>query len=562
MKKRFKKITVGMAAAALAMSMALPTMAAGTITSQDDKDSGRKYDVYQIFTGEYDSKNSELSHIMWGDDAKIPTGAKKGDLVSIEVLDELTKANGKTEREILSVVEKYANFDDTNLYGSLSAGGTLNNVQDGYYLLRDVNDKESGEAKVVSTYIVEVVGGAVTVKAKTATPKVDKQVLDEDGDQTTNDQQIATNNTDEANNNKWSESADHSIGEVFSFRLLAQLPDDKNIDAYKQYKLKFTDTLSKGISFDKMVSVKYSTDGGTTWNDNQVISAYDTANQNGYRFSGFETQTNGTQIMTLTIDDLKKTLPDNVKLQNLQIEVVYKAHLNEDAKVTSVVSGDDSNQNKVKLEYSRNPNYEGDGDNTPTDETEEDTVFVFTYDVDNFKTKEDGKTALPDAQFSLFVADIENKAGSEIEMVVDSAKEDGSEVVYRPATSEDKKKLNYSAATITSPAGGKIKFKGLDAGSYVLRETKAPGNYKEAADMLIMISAEHKEKNNETAQAEVAKLSRTVNQEPFTENKIINKKGSNLPETGGMGTTVLYTIGGLMVLGAGATLAAKKRVSK
>lgn len=94
---------------------------------------------------------------------------------------------------------------------------------------------------------------------------------------------------------------------------------------------------------------------------------------------------------------------------------------------------------------------------------------------------------------------------------------------------------------------------GLDAGTYVLKETSTPAGYNTCAPINIVISAVHKENTDEAT----VKLDLTGS-ENMT-NAVINKSGSSLPSTGGIGTTIFYVAGGVLVVGAGVLLITKKR---
>lgn len=107
---------------------------------------------------------------------------------------------------------------------------------------------------------------------------------------------------------------------------------------------------------------------------------------------------------------------------------------------------------------------------------------------------------------------------------------------------------------MVSGADGKFNIIGLDAGTYTLRETEAPSGFNKCADITIVISAKHNE--NVTAGADL-ELTHSQNMA----NTIEDKKGSTLPETGGIGTTIFYVVGVVLMLGAGVLLITKRRMS-
>ena len=134
---------------------------------------------------------------------------------------------------------------------------------------------------------------------------------------------------------------------------------------------------------------------------------------------------------------------------------------------------------------------------------------------------------------------------TEIGLIFDTAKN-----AYRPIKSGE------TAAEMKSAADGKFNIIGLDAGTYTLRETTTPTGYNTCADVQIVIAAAH----NESASGTAANLALTGSQN--MDNDIVNKEGSTLPSTGGIGTTIFYGLGGVLVLGSGVALITKKRMKK
>lgn len=204
------------------------------------------------------------------------------------------------------------------------------------------------------------------------------------------------------------------------------------------------------------------------------------------------------------------------------IVITYSAILNEKAVISTGV-----NTNDVKLNY---------GDESKS-ETEWDQTETSTYMFDLVKTKEDN-TVLNDAEFKLYDA---QTGGKEIALVKVS------ENVYRVATEAEKGESDFTAATITV---GKATIQGLDSGTYWLEETKAPAGYNKLSERVeVKIN-----KANNTATIETDKyVSGGV--------KVVNKTGTELPSTGGMGTKIFYVLGSVLVLGAVVLLITKKRMS-
>ncbi|MCR5052957.1 MAG: isopeptide-forming domain-containing fimbrial protein [Streptococcus sp.] len=297
----------------------------------------------------------------------------------------------------------------------------------------------------------------------------------------------------------WQDSADYDINDSVPFQLTATLPS--NLDDYTEYYLEFSDTLSSGLTYNKDAKVYLDNDGART----DVTSAFTIADDG----SSFK------------IDNLKSL--DGVT-SSTKVIVEYTATLNENA-----VIGSAGNPNTVKLIYSNNPGSTGKG------ETPEDTVIVFTYKVIVNKVDQDGK-ALAGAGFTLY------------KKVNDTWKQIGDEITG-----------------VTT-----FEFKGLDDGDYKLSETTTPAGYNTISDIGFRIRASHKELSDSPTLDQLSWLNlgtlipvnhaQSIVNGSFTFD-VINKKGTVLPSTGGMGTTLLYVVGTILVLAAGALLVTKKHVS-
>lgn len=212
---------------------------------------------------------------------------------------------------------------------------------------------------------------------------------------------------------------------------------------------------------------------------------------------------------------------ENVLKPNDVVIVTYSATLNEKAVIYP-----EPNTNETKLVY-------GEGSETTWDETK-----TFTYQFDLVKTKTD-KTVLDGAEFKLYDAKTE---GNEIALI------DEGNGVYRVATAAEKAAEGFVSATIKA---GKVTIKGLDSGTYYLEETKAPAGYNVLAER-VEVKIDH------------ANLTATVEGDTYVSGgvQVINQTGAELPSTGGIGTTVFYVVGGLLVVAAGVLLVTRKRMSK
>ena len=215
---------------------------------------------------------------------------------------------------------------------------------------------------------------------------------------------------------------------------------------------------------------------------------------------------------------------------NDKIVISYTATLNENA-----VVGGDGNSNTSKLSY-------GEGSYTESSKTK-----TYTWDVDVFKyaneTSEDGEKTetrevpLAGAKFTL------SKSADGTNPIALVAEGNN---VYRVATADD----TDTVTEIETDATGKFTIKGLDSDTYYLTETAAPAGYNKLAAPGTIVIGENGVVNATT------NAPQGVN-----EVKVLNNTGTELPSTGGMGTTIFYVLGGVLVVGAGVLLVTKKRMS-
>lgn len=366
MKKAMKKLMAALLAVAMVCAMAIPAFADGssststaavtryTITAPKN---GHTYEIYQIFTGDYDaSQPSMLANIKWG---KNGTGTA-GDAVEQTVLDALSKvASYTSDNDKLTVIEKYIDLSTAPLV-TITNGGTANDVVGGYYLIKD-QDGTVPSSETYTPYIVSVVCD-ITIKPKSnEVPKFTKKLKD-------------TNDTTGAISG-WQDSADYDIGDYIPFRLQGTVPAD--YDSYSTYYYAFHDKEEAGLTFDpSSVEVHLGDENGA------IISATD------YRVLTKKDSTTSDTDCTFEIvfDDLKNVTGVTA---NSTITVTYKSKLNDNA-----VLGAHGNVNQAKLEYSNNPRGSGTG-TTPWD-----NVIVFTYKVVVNKIDQDNNS-LEGAEFTL-----------------------------------------------------------------------------------------------------------------------------------------------------------------
>lgn len=360
MKKAMKKLMAALLAVAMVCAMAIPAFADGssststaavtkyTITAPKN---GHTYEIYQIFTGDYDPSNKTmLTNIKWGKNGK---GGAVGDAVDQAILNELSGVvSYASDHDKLAVIEKYVTL--TNPVETIVDGGSVE-VDGGYYLIKDQDGSLSG-SEPYTTYLVSVVGTVNISPKSNAVPEFKKKLKD------TND---STGDVSD-----WQDSADYDIGDDTPFRLQGTVPED--YDSYKTYYYAFHDKEEAGLTFDPDSVEVFVGDEVT---GTKITTGYtvDTSPADGCTFE-------------IVFDDLKKV---SGVTANSIITVTYKSQLNGNA-----VLGEHGNVNKAQLEYSNNPRGDGKG------ETPWDNVIVFTYKVVVNKINQAGDP-LEGAQFTL-----------------------------------------------------------------------------------------------------------------------------------------------------------------
>ena len=322
-------------------------------------------------------------------------------------------------------------------------------------------------------------------------------------DKPSSEKKVKDTNDTTGDTTEWQDSADYDIGDEVPFQLSGTVAS--NYDSYKVYKFTFHDKESKGLTFNKD-SVKVYVD------EKEVTTGYEVVT----------TPSDG-DTFDVVFSNLKNI--SAVKAGS-KITVEYKSVLNDQA-----VLGSAGNPNVMHLEYSNNPNDDQGGE---TGKTPDDTVIVFTYKTVINKV-DSSKQPLKDAEFTL-KKKLQNEKYEEIQVV-------------------------------KNEEGTSFTFKGLDDGEYLLEETKTPEGYNTIDPIKFTITATHEvlSDNPQLTQLNGEKISGEIE---FTKNleegsltsDIINQKGSELPETGGTGTTTMYLVGGVLVAGALLLLITKRRM--
>ncbi|MBT9653718.1 SpaH/EbpB family LPXTG-anchored major pilin [Faecalicatena fissicatena] len=566
MKKLVSRFMAVLMAMTMILSMSMTAFAAeapkGTLTVNNTV-AGKTLDLYQIFTatkneagnvaytlnsayeGFFQSKISGASTL---------TGEALSEKAYNYVKDQVGTdgSNGAAfAKDILDWILKNATtVATTHTTANTTADTTvINNLDYGYYVVYPLGATDTstapGNEKVKSVAsLVSVTGIDATVNMKSNYPTVDKKIIPaqsgsgitigaivngnwegnhqmELDDENESEDTIAPHGaTDEK------KVGDFGIGDTVTYQLTSKVPD---MTGYNSYTFKFSDTLSKGLDLKEVLSVKV---GNTTLTAkstgaNTYALAYDKSNR----------------TLTVTLNDFYNSYKNRT---GDTITVVYTATLNRDA-----VIGMNPNTNKAVVEYSNNPKSDGTGKSEPS------IVDVHTFDFTIFKyyLKDETQTGLANAEFELYKA---NEAGDAADTNAKINIVDEGNGVYRQATADEAKATGFTSAKIVSDADGKVLVKGLDAGTYYLRETKAPEGYnKLLSDIKVEIKPVYDETTGKltsysvdyTYNGKTTNGAAITNKTDSPEVAVENKTGAQLPSTGSKGA-LMVTLAGIVLFGA------------
>lgn len=523
-----------------------PTPTTSNIIVPEMKD--HSFVAYQIFSGTQKATtedNAPLADIQWGKGiaadsflTALTTSKDFGEnnpFANAESAEDVAKVlEGQEFNSEMAIAFARIATDYVVEYEGITlkqGPGAMNVVDQGYYLIVDETTL-NGTDTVRNASLLQLTKD-VTITVKVDVPQVDKQVQE---------------NSDE----KFGEAADYTIGDDVPFKFVSAVPD---MEQYKTYKYVFHDKMDAGLTFNANSVVV--TIGGTT------VPATEDGKTN------YTVETDGlTDGCTFEIrfEDLK-TIAAATK--GAAVEITFTAKLNSNA-----VIGSGGNKNKVQLEYSNNPSDYGDGENG---KTPEDEVIVFTYELDTNKINNaETPEKLQGAEFHLARTRTVGETTVEEWAIVENGKvvrwveaKEG-EQTYLPATGNENNLSGIACAgsTLTSDENGLFVVEGLDAGEYKLLETKAPAGYntpKEAFTVVISRNLDQTETG--ASYSDLAVTLNGVATENVDNNSgklpvtIVNQSGATLPETGGIGTTIFYALGGLLTVGAVVLLVTKKRMS-
>ncbi len=298
---------------------------------------------------------------------------------------------------------------------------------------------------------------------------------------------------------------------------------EKKILSYTIY-----DSMTDGLTMTQS-TLKVTVDGVELTKNEDYTVSYEPGTNNDKAYN-----------MMISIDWVDDSADKNsLYAPNAKIVVTYEATVDEDAEI-----GDAGNNNTAWFTYADDEGDHG-GDQPYTDDA---TVYTYALSIKKVDGT-DGTTPLAGATFALAL----NGTNVPVTQVSDG--------VY-------KYDENSNSNEVVTPANGIVFIKGLKAGTYILTETKAPEGYnllENSEDIVAEKASEQKVTYYYDADGVLTAVEPDEVVEVDTTETIgltvENNRGGTLPTTGGIGTTIFYTLGGLLVVGAAVLLVTKKRMS-
>lgn len=528
MKSLMKKVFAAAAAIATVFGLAATTVATAnaadnatlTVSTTDAKFAGKTVNAYKMFSATVSGDGKAVSYTLtdeWKPFFKNSVGLTgvTDENVNDKANDYVSKLKDST---LVAFATKASNWAQTKA-NNITADATATVSA----------DASNGKYTATFTglgygYYVVAVPGATLANAKSQyatlvsvhSTKVDADIK---GDLPTVDKKVQVDGTGK-------DATDAKIGDTLTFTLTSTIPD---MSAYDTYTFNFKDTLSKGLTFGQVKSVKVE-NVTLTENTDYTVTTPTASNNN---------------TLTVAMKDFKTKQQANA---GKKITVTYTATLNENA-----VVGGAGNVNSAKIQYSNNPSTNGTGESEPSKVR----VFTYGFTVDKYTGDQytDAATRLAGAEFTLA-----HKDGSAISFVQVSAGSATANAVYRVAKADEA----GATTTITTPANGKVEFRGLENGEYTLTETKAPAGYNKLASA-IGVKVHGQNNGTDTTHATVTITynndNNGSNYDQTASNGVIpvqNKSGVTLPGTGGMGT-IAFTVIGVLVIALGVAWTLKRK---
>lgn len=611
--KRFKKMLSFILTVAMSLAMMVPVMAAsgsapttGSITVRSGEGengltvNGKTFRAYRVLDA------TMVEDAIMGNDGNksngfaytVPDSLKEFYKTQFEIADNLSDANfNKEVTEKISAMssdstdlENFAKAvldaaKKANITPSIATGANeevkFENLPLGYYVVED-----EGAATPLSALILDTTSPDAEINIKATKPVLEKEI---------------NKNTSGAGEADWNVSNNQAIGKVVEYRLTSYVPDMRG---YKSYQFVMNDILSEGLSFNEASSnmvIQISGNAGTltlgkgTLDGDGNVTGGDYAIKVTENYVGSTDRNDaglsGTKVEIVFADFYEKYNSEDFR--GKKITVTYEATVNEKA-----IIGVSGNRNDASLKYSNKPGESQEGmpdyprPTDPTGETPWDVVRTYVTGIELFKVDgNNNKEPLAGATFKIsgnqlgtvLVDKVTFKqAGADFTgtkywklndgsyTLTDPTTEgintsnyvkndDGTYTVYERVTEREAVSTSENVSiTATTDENGVLTFDGLKAGDYWIIEEKAPAGYNKVNDIQVKIEWVEPAAGKTDC---TWKYNGTAGGNRY-EIAIENKTGTELPSTGGIGTTIFYIIGGILVVGAAILLVTKKRMSK
>ena len=571
----------------MTLAMGSTTFAAAqtySITVKNTKDSismvGNTYSAYKLFDVTYSDANSDGTNDRYSytvasefDDFEYSYKNEEDKDVTVKGEDLIAYLAGLSDNaEALNTFAeaalKYVENNSIAAAGSVTAAdknaATINVNAPGYYLVAGKATAANNQT-VIAACALTTTDPNAEVNVKADAPSIDKKITETDG--TTTSANTA------------------SIGDKVSFQITSKVPD---MTGYEKYFFVINDTLSKGLTYNEDIQIKV---GDTTL----ANTDYDLYSSN---------DTDGSNKLEIVFKNFIQYAKD------AEIIVTYSATVNQNANLSPT----EGNSNTATLTYSNNPNTEGTGTpetpDTPgnpdkpgtsdTDiigETPESTTKTYVTGIKINKV--DGNNTskmLKGAKFSIsgnsqkvvlvnkeMFEKVDDVSAGETAYymlkdgtytkdaaVTDKNSDQYNADKYDSTTQKYKKVTVVTKDTVSSQINavgytnesGVLTFEGLGTGSYTIKELVAPDGYNLLKDEITITIADAADATGANWTVKKGDTSLEADGNNLYSLTVENNSGSELPSTGGMGTTIFYVLGGLMVLAAGVLLVTRKRMSK
>lgn len=603
MKKMKKMMALVLAVAmCLAMSMTTTVMsfaADGHKISLKSTDT-HTYKVFQVLTGTLaEAGSKELGNPAWGADAIANPGDVNAFIASLK---------DKSEQDVAQLVA--AKVDTNKGQGTVDKDNPLENLATGYYVLVDITDLDDDSLETKSLHVVRVVNDINGFDPKWGTTQDDKKIVSD-----TLGKDSGVNNFNPA-----TDTDNVSIGDTVNFKITATVP--ANADKYNYFYFVINDTLDPGLTLTPSTIAVYkgsvaeanklalTTDylvktgadaapkdfqvglvdakshAGETiivtysavLNENAEIG--ETANKNtstvdfsndpnhdydGEHYPGFPDQKEN-NYMGETPKSVTETYTTSIQIQKVDengkvltgAEFTITGDSTEIVLVSSETFAADAAGTYYKL---KNDSYTTEA---PTaDKMEEaQTGATAGYVVAETGYTGDDKVVIDGTTYRPYVP--ETDSGKTLYILVK-----GTADQYDSTTTKYKKTVNYTQKDTTGTdaveakamvgADGVVEFRGLGAGTYTISESKTPSGYNTLPDLTVTVGFDKDETPKWSFSGGTGSYD---SQEGIYKITIENQKGTELPSTGGMGTTIFYIAGAILVIGAVVLLIARKKAER